>query len=167
MRVNVYVVFAFLAARGQVRVGTAGAASPRHFHGPPLLLLLLPPSAPSPAGECWTDTVAIRAEQTWRPGYRGRPVRTQPSPADAAPVRSSERLRKTPGPRLLFWRITGCGHLAETRDAEDNVSSVCGHFGKLKDGERGLDRHDGRGGLHKAASFTLTHPSVSPSPSST
>ncbi|KAF6715154.1 hypothetical protein FQA47_010788 [Oryzias melastigma] len=64
--------------------------------------LLLPPSAPpSPAGECWTDTVAIRAEQTWRPGYRGRPVRTQPSPADAAPVRSSERLRKTPGPRLL------------------------------------------------------------------
>lgn len=57
----------------------------------------LPPRLPSlppwePVCPCWTDTVAIRAEQSWRPGYRQRPVLTHPGPANGASVRIPQLL---------------------------------------------------------------------------
>lgn len=41
---------------------------------------------------CCTDTVAIRAEQTWRPDWRERPALTHPGPANGVSEWISEHL---------------------------------------------------------------------------
>lgn len=55
----------------------------------------LPPSLPPLRDRecpCCTDTVAIRAEQTWRPDWRERPALTHPGPANGVSEWISEHL---------------------------------------------------------------------------
>lgn len=62
---------------------------------PPFLGPSPPASLPplwDPVCPCCTDTVAIRAEESWRPDYRERPVLTHPGLANGVSVRIPELL---------------------------------------------------------------------------
>lgn len=63
----------------------------------------LPDALPPPRDgvcPCWTDTVAIRAEESWRPDYRERPVLTHPGLANGVSVWISELLGRYYGYKL-------------------------------------------------------------------
>lgn len=93
---------------------------------PPVLGPSLPASLPplwEPVCPCWTDTVAIRAEESWRPDYRERPVLTHPGLANGASVRISELL----GGHLTDTNCRGGeGFIAAWKKDQKEI-----HFGSL------------------------------------